>query len=489
MVCFIFTTHNMSTGNNIFSQWPPTDKQQWLEQVRKDLKGADFNKTLVSEYGGIRVEPVYTQSDIPESEPFEDSDFEEMLDFEDEDTHAITWSICRELTFAADTDIYTLGDPERNNGAMCMRISGDIPLFLRQFRLVRPDANHFTLHIDSDLAEHEIVVQYRDLINNIGGHQIYITAIEFDPIGYWLKKGVVQNREASFNNLAELYVKLSPRLHDCKLFHIDCSILAEAGAGIIQQLAYGLSIAAEYISGLAKRNVPVEEIFQLMHFRVSVGSEYFFEIAKLRALRRLWINLLKAYIPDMDYVFPAYIHAVVTQTNIAAEDPHTNILRATTEAMSAVLGGCETLSILPYDLHCQPKDPNAGRLALNIQHILRYESNLDACRDMAEGAYYIEALTTAIAESAWEYFTEIQGKGGFIALMHAGKIQEDIRTNREKTEADFAEGSLKLIGVNAFINTAAPIQRDEAPVAPGNPVSFEPLTPFYFKGNDEAHVS
>ncbi|HET8963516.1 MAG TPA: methylmalonyl-CoA mutase family protein [Chitinophagales bacterium] len=470
----------MSTPKNIFSHWPPVNKQEWLEQIRKDLKGADFNDALVSAYSNIAVQPIYTKEDIPESEQFGDDDFEEIMEFEDEG-QAITWSVCRELNFNAESDIYTLGDAEINNGAMCIRISGDVPLFLKQFRMVRPEANHFTLSINNDLSESEIVSNYRDLINNISGHQLYLTAIEFDPISYWMKTGTMQDKVASFNHLADLYFKLSPKLHDCKLFHVDTSITTEAGADIVQQLAYSLAIAVEYISALSKRNIPVEEIFQLMHFRMSIGSEYFFEIAKLQAFQRLWINLLTAYIPDTDYMAPAYIHAVVTQTNITAEDAHTNLLRTTTEAMSAILGGCEVLSILPYDLHRKTKDENAERLALNIQHLLRYESYLDQYRNMADGAYYIESLTTTIAEDAWNYFVQIQNSGGFIANLESGKIQQAIRNSREKIQDAFASEKIKLVGVNVFEINNETIEAAEEVISKNTNTSFEPITPFHFK--------
>lgn len=480
MVSFIFTTHNMSTPKNIFSHWPPVSKQEWLDQIRKDLKGADFNEALVSAYSNIPVQPIYTKEDIPESEQFGDDDFEEIMEFEEEG-QAITWSVCRELNFNGESDIYSLGDAEINNGAMCIRISGDVALFLKQFRMVRPEANHFTLSINNDLSESEIVSTYRDLINNISGHQLYITAIEFDPIGYWMKTGTMQDKVSSFNHLADLYFKLSPKLHDCKLFHVDTSITAEAGADIVQQLAYSLAIAVEYISALSKRNIPVEEIFQLMHFRMSIGSEYFFEIAKLQAFQRLWINLLTAYIPDTDYMAPAYIHAVVTQTNITAEDAHTNLLRTTTEAMSAILGGCEVLSILPYDLHSKTKDENAERLALNIQHLLRYESYLDQYRNMADGAYYIESLTTTIAEDAWNYFVQIQNSGGFITNLESGKIQQAIRNSREKIQDAFASDKITLVGVNVFENNNETIEAEEEVLSKNTNTSFEPITPFHLK--------
>ena len=475
---YLYTVH-MGGENNVFGKWPAISKEQWLEQIRRDLKGADFNEKLVSVFEGIRIQPVYTEADVPPTVESGETDFDADFEWEEEGT-PITWSVCREMDFNKDSDIYTLGDPDRNNGAMCVRISGDVPFFLQQFRLVRPAANHFTLHVDNDLSSPEIVNQYRDLINNLSGHQLYVTAIEFDPIGYWMKTGAIPNRDTSFNHLADLFIKLAPKLHDCKLFHVDATITAEAGADITDQLAYTLAIATEYIEALLRRNIPLEEIIPLFHFRMSVGSNYFFEIAKLQAFQRLWINLVKAFDPDADFIMPAYIHAVVTQTNIAAEDRHTNLLRSTTEAMSAILGGCEVLSVLPFDLHHTIKDENAERLALNMQHLLRYESSFDQYRNIAEGAYYLESITTAIAEKAWNSFTQLQTDGGFISNLQNGNISKAIHNSRLQKEHMFENKNIEMVGVNIFQNAEEHVASTENIQPLNSETQFAPILPFYF---------
>lgn len=470
----------MHSKENISGQWPPVSKEEWLQQIRKDLRGDDFNTKLVSETDGIAVQPVYTNEDIPPSEIFGDDDFAEM-ELEEEEGQLLSWSVCREVVFHTHSDIYDLADTEKNNGAMCMHISGDIIALLQQLRLIRPAANHFMLHIDSDLADAELVTEYRNRISNLGGHQLLITSLEFDPIGYWMRNGSIRDQDASFNHLADLFFKLSPILHDCKIIHVDATISAEAGADSAQQLAHALAIAQEYISALIKRNVPFEEIFALFNFRFSIGSKYFFEIAKLKAFRRLWINLIKAYMPDTDYIPAPHIHAIVTQVNIAAEDSHTNVLRTTTEAMSAIVGGCEVLSVLPYDLHAQEKDENAERLALNVQHILRYESYFDAYHNVAEGAYFIESLTTELAENAWKYFGEITEAGGFIHCLQQGTIQEAIRSIREKIIADVHSEKTILIGVNKYAPADKHISETPQEKIRLEETQFEPVTSFYIR--------
>ncbi|MFN3939276.1 MAG: methylmalonyl-CoA mutase family protein, partial [Chitinophagales bacterium] len=276
----------MEAANKLFENWPAVSKTDWITQMQKDLKGEQFEEKLISEYSGIKVFPAYTAEDLPESTIVDTNAFDDVLEDnadEQSDGQLITWSVCREIFFSGESDIYTLGDPELNHGALCVRVSGDTQSFLRQFRLTMPVANHFVLAVDDDLSDHDSVSIYRNLIANIGGHQLLISAIEFDPIGYWMQSGKMPNKENSFHHLAELYFKLSPILHDCKIIHVDASIAAEAGADMTQQLAYALAIAGQYLEEMDKRNVPLDQLIPLFNFRFSVQSEFFFEIAKLQA--------------------------------------------------------------------------------------------------------------------------------------------------------------------------------------------------------------
>lgn len=466
----------MDSENKIFDNWTSVSKTEWLAQMQVDLKGESFDEKLVSTCNEIKVFPAYTAEDLTETITDNTDDFEEE-DFDTDDAQLMTWSVCREIIYNTNSDIYSLADANLNHGALCVRVSGDIKSFLQQFRLVRPEANHFIISVDDDLSDHESVSLYRNLITNIGGHQLLISAIEFDPIGYWMKTGNISNKVYSFQHLAELYFKLTPVLHDCKILHVDASIAAEAGANISQQLAYALAITSQYLSEMDKRNVPVEELIQLFNFRFSVQSEFFFEIAKMRAFKRLWINLVKAFVPDVMYIPKPHIHAVTSKINLTNTDGYNNLLRSTSEAMSAILGGCDILSVYPYNANTMQQDETAERLALNIQHLLRYESGFDAYSQMADGAYYIESLTTTIAEKAWKHFQQIADAGGFVSCLENGIIQNEIISAREKLINDFNSGKNKIIGVNIFREKEIPFESISIPISQ-NSTAFPPILPF-----------
>lgn len=466
----------MDSENKLFSNWPAVSKNEWIAQMQIDLKGNSFEEKLISEYSNIKVYPAYTAGDLPGTVTDASDEFNEE-DFEADDAQLMTWSVCREIIYHTDTDIYSLADAELNHGALCVRVSGDVKSFLQQFRLVRPEANHFIISVDDDLSDHDSVILYRNLINNIGGHQLLISAIEFDPIGFWMKSGSISNKENSFQHLAEIYFRLSPVLHDCKIILVDASIAAEAGANIIQQLAYALSIAEQYLIEMNKRNVPLDDFIQLFNFRFSVQSEYFFEIAKLRAFKRLWINLIKGFIPEATFIPEPHIHAVTSKVNLTSIDNYNNMLRATTEAMSAVLGGCQILSVNTFSANTDQNDDKAERLALNIQHMLRYESGFDAYSQMADGSYYIESLTTTIAEKAWNHFQQISSAGGFVACLEKGIIQNEINITCQKIIDAFNLGENKIIGVNIFRNNEDEFKKIQHQTNK-NSTAFPPVLPF-----------
>jgi len=402
---------------NLFQGAENPSRQAWLDQVTKDLKGADFNSRLVSYTDNIAIQPLYTKDDVPEFVQDETSEFLEDIDqsieeaISEEGSTILTWNICEDIHtsggYLNDQLIVSL-----KRGCNFLRVSGDWHIFFNDIRKINVPAT-FVLHPDGDLTDDNIVRTWREYIGYIGSRDQLITSIEFDPIGYFIMTGNTAQAGRSFNHLAELFFRLSAHLQDCRLIHIDTTYFDKKNTGPSQQLAYALAIATDYLHELSSRKVPLEEIIHLMSFRFFVGVDYFTEIAKLRAFKILWHNLLKSFIPDIEFIPNPYIHAVATTADFNAGTPHDNLLRTTTEAMSAILGGCDTLSVMPYD----NADPQATRLATHIQNILRHESNFDNYREAANGSFYIETLTTEIAARSWEIFLEMESKGGFLEKM------------------------------------------------------------------------
>lgn len=405
------------------SQNPSNARQQWLQLVTKDLKGEDFNAKLVHHSEGIAIQPLYTRADKPEFIQEEDADFLEDIDpsliedLEADSARVLYWTVCEELTLHPDDDLETLVINAVNRGARHLRLRVENE---SDWDAVAKGLNRmqlpvlFSFDLTGNLLTENIVSVWRNRMGAMGDRDRLVGALEFDPVTWWLQNGIPESFGPSFNALADLFFRLSGHLQDCRLVKIDTTPLAKNGAGMVEQIASALAICSDYFDQMSKRNVPLDELVHLISFRFATGTHYFMEIAKLRAFKIVWNNLVKSFIPEMDMIPNPYLHCE-TIIQPLTENTHNNLLHTTTAAMSAILGGCDALSVTPYDA----ADPNAERLATNIQNILRYESYLDKYRDAANGSFYLENITTQLAAAAWDRFREIEKNGGFLKNMKA----------------------------------------------------------------------
>jgi methylmalonyl-CoA mutase len=230
----------------------------------------------------------------------------------------------------------------------------------------------------------------------------------------------------------------------------------QAGATIVQEIGISLAIASEYFANLPPqtREKAAEQFF----VRLSAGSLYFPESAKFRAVRLLWKQLLNAYNISDD--IDLWIDAQTTSTNKTAVDPHNNILRATTEAMAAILGGANRLTIRPHDESFQQPDSFSKRISRNIHHILSEEAYLGKVNDPSAGSYYIETLTDTIAKKSWEFFRLIEQQGGFVQAIENRIIQSEITSSRQEKETAYTTRKKVLIGANQYPDPEAEISKN-----------------------------
>lgn len=395
---------------NLFEDVKATSKEKWLDQVTKDLKGANFDSKLVSNVDGVTIQPLYTQTDLPVFEA--DASFEFLQDLDEDFVNAVTdqgqqtltWNITENLEVTENADLNVLVEASRARGASHIRISVGYDnvwdYVVSEIIKLKTPAN-FTFNVTSDLSDEDVVSKWRDRVGYLGDRDRLLFGIEFDPINYWALKNETPNNNISFSHLADLFFRLSGHLHDCKLIKIDTSIYADKGEDVVSQLVKTLQITSQYFDEMEKRNVPLEELMHLCSFHFGIGTNFFFEIAKLRAFKILWNNLIKAYMPEMDFIPNPEIHCVTSNATFTTTDEHTNLLRTTTAAMSAILGGCDALIVSPYTKN---SDNTNRQLATNIQNLLRYESYIDRYRDAANGSFYIEQLTKQFGEKAWNLF-------------------------------------------------------------------------------------
>ena len=229
-------------------------------------------------------------------------------------------------------------------------------------------------------------------------------------------------------------------------------MLHNSGATITQELGMGLAWANEYLGALTEAGLGVDEVAPRLTFAFCTGSNYFMEIAKLRAARMLWAQIVAQYQPVREESAAAFIHSSASAWNKSIYDPYVNLLRSTTETMSAAIGGANSIHVSNFDEAYRKPDEFGSRIARNQQIILKEESFMDKIVDPAAGSYYIENLTDSIARYAWDQFIAIEEKGGFAKAVETGYIQDEVARSAAQRDADLASRKLVLTGVNQYPN-------------------------------------
>lgn len=232
---------------------------------------------------------------------------------------------------------------------------------------------------------------------------------------------------------------------NARFISVNAARLHNAGASITQQLAFVIAEGNEILFQLIEAGIKPEDAIRCLQIRTSTGPNYFFEMAKLRSLRLLWKNITEQYAKGNN--IPLHIHAETSLIWLAPDDIHNNMIRATFQSMSAILGGCDSLTVSTFD---QSNEENSVRLSTNIQLVLKEESFLDKVGDAAYGTYYIDEITQQLSNNAWKLFQTVENKGGFKACLENEFIQKEIHQSANQLKQDIANGNIKVIGVNKY---------------------------------------
>jgi methylmalonyl-CoA mutase len=274
-------------------------------------------------------------------------------------------------------------------------------------------------------------------------------SIEFDPLGKQLSQGkLLENGDATLLKLVDLMAALPG--YRCVM--VDASLLCNSGAYIAHELGYALAWGNEYMNILTEGGVPASAAAAKIKFTFGISSNFFMEIAKIRAARMLWANIVKEYSPNSDSDCKMALHAVTTTFNQTLYDAYVNILRGETEAMSAAIAGADSITVTPFDAVYEVPTAFAERIARNQQLILKNESRLDRVVDPAAGSYYVEKLTASLAEEAWKLFLAVEEMGGFRAAIENNSVQETVNRDDDSRRQAAARRKEILLGTNQYPN-------------------------------------
>jgi methylmalonyl-CoA mutase len=410
--------------DKLFSEFNPSTAADWKQQINKDLKGFDYEKLISHNNNGFDVNPFYTSEDLSEKQ---------LSLFAHNN-----WEICTNINIGND-------DKAANAEALKALIGGASSLIFTLYK--KTDFNTLLKEISIEHIELNFVLKYPDpaFISDFTSYlkKQHIAAeklnasVCFDVIHHFAESGNwYQSQEQDFLNQAKT---------SFKKISVNASLYQNAGATQSFELACALAHAHEYLVKLTEKKEPTESTFR---FTVAIGSDFFGEIAKLRALRKLWAIISKEYAVNAELD----LHAETSFINKSSLDAYTNMLRTSTEGMSAVIGGCNSLTINPYNESFENTTALSERMARNQQLIFKEESYLHHTADMGAGSYYIESLTNQLAEKAWEAFKQIEEKGGFMACLKSNYIQDTIQEQANQLITQFKEAQLVLVGVNKFQN-------------------------------------
>jgi methylmalonyl-CoA mutase len=439
--------------DKLFPEFPPVSTSAWEEKIREDLKGADYEKKLVwKTVEGITIKPYYRWEDIS------GFDYQQALPGafpwvsatkkRDNGWH-IRQQVWVEDIAAANSKALDLA--EKGITSLEFVFSKKIVLTQHAFEML---LQHIPLHVlEINFAGYNCEISAEMLMRYIHEQKIENTAlkgaINFDPLGRLCKKGHYNYDSAalSYEMLVRL-IKDTKSLSGLRTIGVNARNFGNAGASITQELAFGLAMGAEYLSILTDQGLSVNETAAKMVFHFAVSQNYFMEIAKYRAVRLLWAKVVEAFDPGCHE--PMYIHAETARWNLAIYDPYVNMLRTTTESMSAILAGIDALTVLPFDIAFEKPSEFAERIARNQQIIVKEESYFDRVIDPAAGSYYIESLTKSIAAESWKWFLAVQQEGGFVAAMKQGFIQEQVKMTARQRDLAIATRREFSIGTNQY---------------------------------------
>jgi methylmalonyl-CoA mutase len=415
-------------AENLFNAFEPVSSKQWKQQIQYELKGADYNDTLVWEsLEGIKVRPFYhnDETEIKYVLKENNTPFSILQNIYVYDVALSNKRAIDTLNRGAESIRFTI----ENENVNLVNLMNNLPLENSTYFFYLP-----FLSID-----------FVNKINDFAANNNAKFYIQLDPIGQLTKDGNwFENGEKDFEKLNTISSKSA-----VPFITIQSGLYQNAGANIVQQLAFTLAHINEYFNRINNSNQPIT-------IEVAVGTNYFFEIAKLRALRLLFNTLAAEY----NHTFDCHIIATPTKRNKTLYDYNVNMLRTTTECMSAVLGGADTVANLTYDSLYHKDNEFGDRIARNQLLILKHESYFDKVSNPADGAYYIETLTEQLAEKALFLFKEIEEKGGFITQLIEGKIQKKISESAAKEQELFDSGKEVLLGTNKYPNKNDKMKHD-----------------------------
>ncbi|MCC8112675.1 MAG: methylmalonyl-CoA mutase small subunit [Bacteroidales bacterium] len=435
----------------LFDMFPGVSYEEWRAKVEADLKGADFDKKLVWRTNeGFNVQPIYRAEDIAElkttdSLPGEypyvrgtrtDNEWltrQQIIASSPAEANAVAKEV---LTKGVNSLGFKLEDPTPE--AIATLLDGiDIAAVEINIKCCVGKCVELAKNLVAYLTEKDALESFRGSIN----YNVCRPAFKH---GRQIPDWAVSNAK----EIMEI-VKPVPGL---RFLAVNSAAFTNSGAYIYQELGYALAWGAQWMTSLTDAGFTADEVARRIKFNMGISSNFFMEIAKFRAGRMLWAQIVEQYKPADKASAKMHVHAKTSKFNQTIYDAYVNLLRSQTEAFSAAVAGVDSMTSVPFDTPYKTPDAFSERIARNQQLLLKEESHLDKVVDPAGGSYYVETLTLSIAQEAWKLFLSVEEEGGFFKLVDEGKVQAAINESSKKRHTDVARRKEILLGTNQYPN-------------------------------------
>lgn len=437
----------------LFSEFAPVSTEEWMAKITADLKGVPFEKKLVWKTGeGFNVNPFYRAEDIEglkttESLPGEfpyvrgtkkDNDWKvrqniEVCCFKGANEKALDL-----LTKGVTSLGFIIKGDEVNEENIATLLEGICPASV--------ELNFNTCNCKVEKLIGILADYFKG--KGVDAEKCY-GSVNYDAF----KKPLVKGKENSeWVEGAAAVLKAGQALPNYRVLAVNAFLFNNAGAYISQELGYALAWGNELMAKLTEAGFTADEVAKKIKFNFGISSNYFMEIAKFRAARWLWAEIVAAYKPACECACKMVAHAQTSEWNMTVYDAHVNLLRSQTEAMSAALAGVDSITVRPFDKIYQTPDDFSERIARNQQLLLKEECHLDKVVDPSAGSYYVEVLTNSLADVAWKLFLEVEEKGGFSVAVNAGEIQNAVNASNVARKKAVATRREILLGSNQYPN-------------------------------------
>ena len=441
----------------LFAEFPPVSTEAWEAAIAVDLKGADYERKLVWRTNeGFNVRPYYRAENLEGLETLNAAagEFPYLRGVSGDNN----WLTHQTIEVAAPAEANATALQMLNAGVDSLGFEikdenfseADLDVLLKDIYMPAVDLT-FSGKKMPHVAALVLAKAEKDGVSKDD------TRVNFciDPIvkhlsmkGDWCEKC---GGTKCFDKIADLVAKTKEYKH-VRVVTVSGNVFSDSGSTIVEELGFSLAVAHEYLVRMMEHGLTIDEAARKLRFSFAVTSNYFMEMAKLRAARLLWANIVKAYEPEKPCSCKMFVHARTSAWNQTVYDPYVNMLRGTTEAMSAAIAGVHSLEVLPFDHSYEAPSEFSYRIARNESLLLKHESHFDQVIDPAGGSYYIENLTKSIADEAWKLFLEVEEKGGYVEAFKAGFIVERVKASAAAKDKAVATRRQTILGSNQYPN-------------------------------------